>query len=125
MSRFSADKNNVAVTYVEADGSARTVAVPVAANLMRIAKVNGVDMWARCSAGLRCATCHVKLDSAFVAAFGVATAAERALLAAAADRDDRSRLACQLHARPEHDGLTLRVMMPRPKPDRGGRDPAG
>lgn len=121
MSRFSADKSTVSVTFIEADGRQRPLDVPVASNLMRIAKVSGVDIWARCGAGLKCATCHVKVDPEHGAALPPPRAAELETLSLAENRGPESRLACQLHASPEFEGMELRVMCPRPKTRGSGR----
>jgi len=87
------------VTYVQFDGAAQTVDVPVGENVMRGALYNGIDGIAgECGGAPSCATCHCYVDEAWQAKVGPATnAAEAELLeAAACEVKPSSRLSCQI-----------------------------
>ena len=106
-----------AVTYIEHDGSSRTIEVPVGENVMRGALYNNVPGIAgECGGALSCATCRCFVDDAWAAKVGEAgTQEERELLEAVEDLDagdanrKNVRLSCQITMTADLDGLVVRL----------------
>src|ERR1700737_1616654 len=100
------------VTYIEFNGTAHTVEVPVGTSLMRGAVDNniaGID--ADCGGECACATCH-----GYVAAGGLERTGlpepgsqEETMLSFAAAAQPNSRLTCQIRMREESAGEVARV----------------
>lgn len=100
----------IKVTYIEHDGTERVVDVEEGMSLMEAAVSNlvpGID--GDCGGVCACATCHVFVDDAWLAKLTPMESMEDAMLNLAEKRDANSRLACQLKAAPELDGLVLRT----------------
>ena len=99
------------ITWKLPDGSAVSAEVENGDNLMDAAVVNGIpNIPGECGGCLSCATCHVYVDPDWVAVTGDADVIEESMLEAAeAERNERSRLSCQLIACDEFDGLILHV----------------
>jgi 2Fe-2S ferredoxin len=64
---------------------------------------------AECGGACSCATCHVYVDSAWVAATGAADHLEQDMLECAMDLQQTSRLSCQIEVSDELDGLVVRM----------------
>jgi 2Fe-2S ferredoxin len=98
------------ITYVQSSGERRVVDVPVGHSLMEGAIDNNIDgIVAECGGACACATCHAYIDSAWLAKLKPADDMEDAMLDAALDRRDSSRLTCQIDVTEELDGLVLEV----------------
>jgi 2Fe-2S ferredoxin len=106
------------VTYIEHDGTACVVDVPVGENVMRGALYNNVPGIAgECGGALSCATCRCFVDDAWTAKVGgPASHEERELLEGVAELDAAEgplkrnvRLSCQITMTPELDGLVVRL----------------
>lgn len=97
------------ITYVEPSGDPVTVDVPDGWSLMQGATANGVNgIIGECGGSCACATCHCYVDADRLAEFPAPGESELAMLeTAAAPRLPNSRLACQLKASPELDGLVV------------------
>jgi ferredoxin, 2Fe-2S len=100
------------VTYIEFNGSAHTVEVPVGTSLMRGAVDNniaGID--ADCGGECACATCHVYVDAAWLDRTGLPEpgSQEETMLSFAAAAQPNSRLTCQIRMREELAGIVLRM----------------
>lgn len=100
------------VTYIEFNGTAHEVEVPVGLSLMRGAvgnNVPGID--ADCGGECACATCHVYVDPAWLDKTGLPEpgSQEASMLSFAAVAEPNSRLSCQIQMRDELDGLTVRM----------------
>ncbi len=98
------------ITYIEHNGTKHTVDVPVGSSVMRGAVDNnipGID--ADCGGECACATCHVHVDAAWLAATGARTAQEETMLSFANGTEDDSRLSCQIDVTPALDGLIVRM----------------
>ena len=97
------------VTFVQPDGSRRTVQVKPGQTLMRAAiEANVEGIQADCGGCLSCATCHVYLDGAT----GIEAPSEDEcgmLEAVAADREPVSRLSCQVVGGPALADAVVRV----------------
>ena len=100
----------IKVTYIEFNGTERTVQVEEGMSLMEAAVTNlvpGID--GDCGGVCACATCHVHVDPAWIDKLPTMESLEDAMLNLAEGRDALSRLACQLKATPGLDGIVLRT----------------
>ena len=100
------------VTYVEADGTAHDIDVPVGENVMRGALYNNLEgIVGECGGALACATCHCYIDDAWFAKVGSPSSqAEVDMLEnTAAPVKANSRLTCQITVTPELDGLVVHM----------------
>jgi len=98
----------IKVTYIDHAGTARIVEAEEGVDLMDVAVDNlipGID--GDCGGVAACATCHVHVDPAWQDKLPPMDEEEDAMLELADDRNESSRLACQLKASPELDGLVL------------------
>lgn len=99
------------ITFVQPDGSRRSVPGGSAPTLMHVAIAHDIArLPAECGGQLACATCMVEAAPEWVAAIGAAGEDERDML------EDRfggappgRRLACQVAMSPALDGLVVRV----------------
>lgn len=100
----------VKVTYIEHDGTSHDVDAAAGLTVMEVAVKNnipGID--ADCGGACACATCHVMVDPAFQARTGQASAMEESMLDFASERQETSRLSCQITLSDELDGLVVRL----------------
>lgn len=99
------------VTYIEADGTARTVDVPLGHTVMDGAMKNGIPgIEAECGGACACATCHCYLDPAWFDAFPPPKPEELEMLEfAKSEYRPTSRLSCQLTIADRHDGLVVHL----------------
>lgn len=98
------------VTYIAHDGTARTVEVPEGRSLMQGAldhNIPGID--ADCGGECACATCHVFVEEAWLAATGSPGEQEAAMLGFAATAQPNSRLSCQIPVTAALDGIVVRT----------------
>jgi len=97
------------ITYIQPDGSPRTVDVADGWSLMQGAITHGVDgIVGECGGSCACATCHCYVDAARLGDLPPAADGERAMLeAVAAELRPNSRLACQIKASAALQGLRL------------------
>ena len=98
------------ITYIAADGGARTLDVPDGESLMEAAVAGGVPgIDGDCGGNCACATCHVQVDPAWRTAAGERSEMEAAMLEFAEGVTADSRLACQIAASPALDGMVVRT----------------
>ena len=99
------------ITYVEHDGAAKTVDVPVGWSLMQAAISNGVHgIVGECGGSMACATCHCYVDEAWYGKLPAPEAGELDMLdMAAAEVKPTSRLSCQIKATAALDGLVVHL----------------
>jgi 2Fe-2S ferredoxin len=99
------------VTWILDNGREVTADVPVGHNLMEAAVANNVpDVIGECGGCLSCATCHVYVDPAWFAKTGGPGDMESDMLEiTTAERQEMSRLSCQIVASEALDGLILHV----------------
>ncbi len=100
------------VTYIEFNGTAHEVEVPVGLSIMRGAVNNavpGID--ADCGGECACATCHVYVDAAWLDRTGLPEpdSMEASMLSFAAVTQPNSRLSCQITMTEALDGLVVRM----------------
>ena len=100
----------IKVTYIEFNGTERTIEVEEGMSLMEGAVTNlvpGID--GDCGGMCACATCHVYVDNAWIGKLQPMETLEDAMLNLAEGRNASSRLACQIKAAPEIDGIVVRT----------------
>jgi ferredoxin, 2Fe-2S len=95
---------------VTRDGTEREVMGEAGLSVMEVIRDNGFDeLLALCGGCCSCATCHVHVDPEFAAKLPKMSVDEDDLLDSAMDRDERSRLSCQIPFGPELDGLRVTI----------------
>ncbi|KAB7646156.1 2Fe-2S iron-sulfur cluster-binding protein [Polymorphobacter fuscus] len=98
------------ITYVEFNGTAHSVEVANGVSLMEGAISNGVPgIDGDCGGNAACATCHVYVDGAWTGKTGTPNEMEDAMLDLADGKRDNSRLACQILASDDLDGLVIEM----------------
>jgi len=98
------------ITYIEFNGTPHEVDVKPGLSVMEGAVDNNIPgIEAECGGACSCATCHVYVDSAWVAATGSAKHLEQDMLECAMDLQETSRLSCQIEVSDELDGLVVRM----------------
>ena len=99
------------MTFVQADGVVKVLEnIESGRSLMEVARASGVaGIHGDCGGTCACATCHVYVDSAYIAATGSPDDIEDALLDMVDSRQSNSRLSCQIELSPELDGLKVTV----------------
>jgi len=98
------------IVYIEPDGTRKELEVAVGYSVMEGASMNGVEgIEAECGGACSCATCHAYIDAAWWDKLPEMETLEDSMLDAAVDRQDNSRLTCQIQVTEELDGLTLKV----------------
>jgi 2Fe-2S ferredoxin len=96
------------VTFISFTGGTHTVEVPPGTTLMRAAtdhRVPGID--GDCGGNCACATCHVYVGPPWLERLGARTATEEEMLNCVPERQDGSRLACQIALTDALDGLVV------------------
>ena len=100
----------VKITYIDAQGTARTVEAEEGSTVMENAVRNGVPgIEAECGGACACATCHVYVDEAWRDKTGTSSAMEESMLDFAENVEPNSRLSCQIKVSDELDGLVVRM----------------
>jgi ferredoxin, 2Fe-2S len=98
------------ITFIDFEGTARTVEGEVGSTVMETAIKNGVPgIEAECGGACACATCHVHVDEAWRAAVGEPSPMEMDMLDFGYDVRPNSRLSCQIKVAAELDGLVVRT----------------
>jgi 2Fe-2S ferredoxin len=98
------------VTFIQFSGDETTVDVANGTSVMRAALDNlvpGID--ADCGGECSCATCHVLVSADWMEKTGQASEQENSMLDLNPDREDRSRLSCQIEMSDELDGLVVNL----------------
>lgn len=98
------------ITYIEHDGTIRTVDAELGATVMEIALKNDVNgIVAECGGACTCATCLVHVEEVWLEKVGARTPEEEDQLDFAFDVQPNSRLACQITVTDALDGLIVRT----------------
>ena len=98
------------ITYIEHDGTTRTVEAEVGETVMETALKNDVPgIVAECGGSCTCATCMVYVEEAWQERVGTRTPEEEDQLDFAFDVKPNSRLSCQIRVTDELDGLIVRT----------------
>ena len=93
------------------DGSSHEVPVRPGASLMDSIRRAGLPIRAECGGAMACATCHVRVDPAWLSKVGPARGEEVDLLDMSDYRADNSRLCCQIRPGPDCDGLRVELQL--------------
>ncbi len=98
----------VKITFIDAQGTSRTVEGEEGSTVMETAVRNGgPGIEAECGGACACATCHVYVEEAWRSVTGEPQPMEEDMLDFASDVRPNSRLSCQIRVRPELDGLVV------------------
>ena len=98
------------ITYIEHNGKSHTIEVPKELSVMEGAlqnNISGID--ADCGGACACATCHVYVDEKWFDKLQKKEDAEQDMLDMAFEPKKFSRLACQITATDELDGLVVKM----------------
>lgn len=97
------------VTFIQPDGTRRSLAADIGQSVMQVAIENGLDgIIAECGGELVCATCHVRIVSAD-ALPGPSSAEDEMLDFTSEPRTATSRLSCQIRMTDALDGLVVQL----------------
>lgn len=98
------------ITFIDQDGTERTVEAEIGATVMETAVNNDVPgILATCGGSCSCATCHVYVDEDWFDRLPAPQIDELDMLDTAHDLEPTSRLSCQLTVTEELDGLVVRT----------------
>lgn len=99
------------VTYIEFNGTAHEIDLPVGSSLVEGAVQNDIPgIVAECGGSCMCSTCHVYVDEAFADNLPKKEEEEEEMLEeAVAEIKETSRLSCQLRMTQEMDGIVVRM----------------
>jgi 2Fe-2S ferredoxin len=98
------------ITFIEHDGTEHTVQAEVGLSVMRAAIDNlvpGID--ADCGGECSCATCHVYVKPEWMDKVGQPADREESMLDLNPEREQTSRLSCQIPVTEALDGLVVTV----------------
>ena len=91
-------------------GEEREIDGEAGLSVMEVIRDAGIDeVLALCGGCCSCATCHVHVDPEFAAKLPAMSEDENDLLDSSSDRDDRSRLSCQVQFTSALDGLKVTI----------------
>ena len=96
------------ITYIESNGSSKTIDVAKGLSVMEGAVQNnipGID--ADCGGGMACATCHVYIKEEWFDKINKKSEGEDDMLDQAFEPNKFSRLSCQISVSNEIDGLVV------------------
>ena len=98
----------ISITYIEHDGTERSIEARPGSSVMLAAVTNGVPgIDADCGGSCSCATCHVFVNEEWLSKIGEINTTEEAMLSLSPDRKENSRLACQIPVTEDLDGLVV------------------
>jgi ferredoxin, 2Fe-2S len=97
------------MTFIERDGTRKTVDAPIGLSVLEIAHHNDVDIEGACEGSLACSTCHIIVEPEWYELLKDATEDEEDMLDLAFGLTKTSRLGCQIVMTEELDGLTVRL----------------
>lgn len=98
------------IIFIEHDGTRHEVDATEGISVMENAVQNGVPgIDADCGGQCSCATCHVYVDPNWFPKTGAPNDMEESMLDLNPERQDTSRLSCQIQFTSELDGLTVTV----------------
>jgi len=98
------------ITFIDHEGTARTVTGEAGYSVMEIARMNGIPgIDADCGGVCACATCHIYIAEAFLDKLPPVTDCEEPMLEFVDDHRPNSRLACQIEFSDTLDGLIVKT----------------
>ncbi len=95
------------LTFVEKDGTRKSVEAPNGLSIMELAHKFDVDIEGACEGSLACATCHVVVQDAWYDKLEPPSEDEEDMLDLAFGLTETSRLGCQIIMSDELDGLEV------------------
>ncbi len=99
------------IKFIEHDGTEHSADLEVGKSLMQIAIDHGIpSIDGDCGGECACGTCHVILDSKWIAAVGPAPVNELQMLDLSREKTSHSRLSCQVQV--SEDMIGMRVQLP-------------
>ena len=100
----------IKITYIEFDGTAHAIEASASTTLMEAAINNDVPgIVAECGGTCACATCHVYVMPEWTSMTGEPVPQEDGMLECVMDRQDNSRLSCQIELTDDMDGMVVRL----------------
>ena len=99
----------VSITYIEADGSSKTVDAEVGKDLMTVAHDNDIELEGACGGELACSTCHLIFDADIYETLPEKEDEEDDMLDLAFEVTETSRLGCQIPVQENFDGMTVQI----------------
>lgn len=99
----------VSITYVEADGTSKTVDAEVGTDLLSTAHDNDIELEGACGGELACSTCHLIFDPDIFDSLPEKDDDEDDMLDLAFEVTDTSRLGCQIQVQENFDGMTVQI----------------
>jgi 2Fe-2S ferredoxin len=98
------------LTVITREGAESTVDGESGLSVMEVIRDNGFDeLLALCGGCCSCATCHVHVDPAFLGLLPPMSEDENDLLDSSDNRDETSRLSCQIPFGDALDGLRVTI----------------
>ena len=98
------------ITVIDRSGNARDVQADNGLSLMEVIRDNGFDeLLALCGGCCSCATCHVYVAPEFAGNLPAMSEDENDLLDSTDNRDERSRLSCQVPVTDALNGLQVTI----------------
>ena len=98
------------LVVINQSGEERSIEAPLGRTLMEVIRDNGFDeLLSLCGGCCSCATCHVHIDPAFMDKLPAMSADENDLLDSSDQRDQFSRLACQVPVSDALDGAKITI----------------
>jgi 2Fe-2S ferredoxin len=98
------------VVFIDPAGLRHEVSAPPGKNLMQVALDHNVPgILGDCGGSCSCATCHCYVDEAWAAKLPARNETEAFMLEGVPEPRPNSRLACQIRASAELDGIVLRL----------------
>ena len=95
---------------VDRSGDETSIDAREGVSVMEAIRDNGLDeLLALCGGCCSCATCHVHVEAGDTAAMPAMSEDENDLLDSTTDRDEASRLSCQIPFSDALDGLRVRI----------------
>ena len=95
---------------VTREGEEREVMGEAGLSVMEVIRENGFDeLLALCGGCCSCATCHVHVDPEFAAKLSPMSEDENDLLDSSAERNETSRLSCQIQFSAALDGMKVTI----------------
>ncbi|KAI8831460.1 2Fe-2S ferredoxin-type domain-containing protein [Chytriomyces cf. hyalinus JEL632] len=98
-----------AVSYIQQDGSKKTVYAKDGWNLLDLAHSNNIELEGACEGSLACSTCHVVMQKEFYEKLEEPSDEENDMLDLAFGLTETSRLGCQVEMSKDMDGMTVRI----------------
>jgi 2Fe-2S ferredoxin len=100
----------VSITVRDRSGNATAVEGEEGFSLMEVIRNAGIDeLLALCGGCCSCSTCHVYVDPEFLPLLPAMSEDENDLLDSSDNRNERSRLSCQLTCGPDLEGLSVQI----------------